>query len=100
MNMQQMIAQAQKMQRELRKALDAFHEEEFELSKGGLVTVKMLGSKEIVSIDIDKDALEADNKEMIEESIKSCINELNKTIGEKQEEIEEKITGQKGMMGF
>ena len=66
----------------------------------GLVTVIMLGSKEIKSIDIDKDALEADNKEMIEEMIASCINELIEKISDEEDAIEERITGQKGMMGF
>ena len=100
MNMQQMLAQAQKMQRELKKAKDVLYATEFKLSKGGLVTVIMLGSKEIKSIDIDKDALEADNKEMIEEMIASCINELIEKISDEEDAIEERITGQKGMMGF
>ena len=41
MNMQQMLMQAQKMQRELRKAKEALYEKEFTLSKSGLVTVIM-----------------------------------------------------------
>ena len=101
MNMQQMLAQAQKMQRELRKAKDALYEKEFTLSKGGLVTVVMYGNKEVKSIDIEKDALEADNKEMIEETLAACLNELIKQISDEEDAIEERITGQKGMgMGF
>ena len=96
MNMQQMIAQAQKMQRELNKALAAFYEEEFSLSKSGLVTVTMYGSKQVKTIEIDKDALEADNKEMIEDTLAACINELIEQISDKEDEIREKITGQKG----
>lgn len=99
MNMQQMIAQAQKMQRELNKALAAFYEEEFSLSKSGLVTVTMYGNKQIKAIDIDKDAIEPDNKEMIEDTLAACMNELIEQIEEKEDEIREKITGQKGM-GF
>ena len=99
MNMQQMLAQAQRMQRELKKAKDVLYAKEFTLSKGGLVTVKMLGSKEIQSIDIDKDAMEPDNKEMIEETIAACINELIEQIENEEAELEEKITGQRGM-GF
>ena len=55
--MQQMIAQAQKMQRELRKAKEVLYAKEFTSSKGGLVSVTMLGNKEIKSIDIEEDAL-------------------------------------------
>ena len=50
-------------------------------------------------IDIEEDALEKDNKEMIEETIAACINELIKQIAEEEAELEEKITGQRGM-GF
>ena len=55
MNMQQMMAQAQKMQRELKKAMAALAEKEFVVSKGGAVTVTVLGNKEVKSIEIDKD---------------------------------------------
>ena len=43
--------------------------------------------------------IEADNKEMIEETIAACINELIETISNEEAELEEKITGQRGM-GF
>lgn len=99
MNMQQMIAQAQKMQRELKKAKDALHAKEFTLAKGGLVTIVMYGNKQIKSITLDKDAVEPDNKEMIEDMVASCVNELITKISEEEEKIEESITGQRGM-GF
>ena len=100
MNMQQIIAQAQKAQREMRKALAAIDEKEFSVSKGGAVTVTMLGSNEIKSIVIDKDAFEPDNKEMIEEMIALAINELIVQIRDEKEAAQEAITGQKGGMGF
>jgi DNA-binding YbaB/EbfC family protein len=100
MNMQQMMIQAQKMQRELRKAQAELAEKEFKVSKGGAVTVTVLGSKEIKSIDIDKDAFDADNKEMVEEMIAMAINEANEKIDEEAEAINERITGQKGGFGF
>ena len=72
MNMQQMMAQAQKMQRELRKAQAELAKKEFIVSKGGAVTVKVLGNKEIAEVSIDKE----------------------------NEEINERITGQAGGFGF
>ena len=100
MNMQQMIAQAQKMQRELKKAKDALHEKEFVESKAGLVTVTMLGSKEIKSIVINEEGFEKDNKEMVEELIVSAINELFEKIDEENDAINERITGRAGGLGF
>lgn len=100
MNLQQMMIQAQKVQRELRKAQEEMHNKEFVVSKNGLVTVTVFGNKEIKSIVIEKDALEPDNKEIIEETIKSCINEVFKNIDEAEEEINEKITGSRTGAGF
>ena len=100
MNMQQMMIQAQKMQRELIKAQAELAQKEFKVTKGGAVTVIVLGSKEVKAIDIDKDAFEPDNKEMIEEMIAMAINEANAQLDEEAEAINERITGQRGGFGF
>ncbi len=100
MNMQQMMMQAQKMQRELQKAQQALAEKEFTVNKAGLVTIKVLGSKEVVSINIEPDGFEADNKEMVEELIVSGLNELFAQIDEESDAIQEKITGRPGGFGF
>ena len=100
MNMQQMMAQAQKMQRELRKAQAELAQKEFVVSKGGAVTVTVLGNKEIKSVNIDSDAFDADNKEMVEEMIALAINEALEKIEEESEAINERITGQRGGFGF
>ncbi|MFA5503248.1 MAG: YbaB/EbfC family nucleoid-associated protein [Bacilli bacterium] len=93
MNMQQMLMQAQKMQRELKKAKDELAKKEFALSKGGMVTVTILGNKEIKSIEVEDDAFEKENKELIEETIVLCINELMLQIEKAEHAINERITG-------
>ena len=100
MNMQQMMAQAQKMQRELQKAMKELDEKEFTITKGGAVTVKMYGSNQIISITVDEDAFEKDNKEMVEELIAMAINEGLETIEAEREAINERITGKAGGFGF
>ena len=100
MNMQQMMAQAQKMQRELQKAIKALEEKEFTITKGGAVTVKMYGSNEIVSVTVDEDAFDKENKEMVEELIALAINEGLEQIKAEKEAINERITGQRGGFGF
>ena len=100
MNMQQMMAQAKKMQRELQKAIKALEEKEFTITKGGAVTVKMYGSNEIISISIDEDAFDKENKEMVEDLIAMAINEGLEQIQAEREAINERITGQKGGFGF
>ena len=100
MNMQPMLQQAQRMKRELEKAQNQLKETEFTVTKGGAVTVVVYGSKKIKSITIDKDAFEADNKEMIEDLIAVSINELNEQIDKAEAEINERITGSAGGFGF
>ena len=98
--MQQMMMQAQKMQRELQKAQAELAAKEFTTSKAGLVTVTVLGSKEIKSVVIDEDGFDPENKEMIEELVVSAINELFEKIDEENEAIQERITGRSGGFGF
>ena len=100
MNMQQMIIQAQKMQRELQKAQAELAKQEFTISKAGLVTVVVLGSKEVKSIDIDEDGFDKENKDMVEEMIISALNEAFEQIDAASEEINERVTGGKGGMPF
>lgn len=96
MNMQQMLAQAQKMQRELQKAQDELKKKEFTVSKGGAVTVVVLGDKSVKSVSIDQDAFDPENKEMVEEMVVMAINEAHAKIDEEEAKINEAVTGRPG----
>lgn len=96
MNMQQMLAQAQKMQRELQKAMNELKEKEFVINKNGIVVVTVTGNKEVKSIDIDNDAMDVDNKDMVQESIVLALNEAFAKIDAEAEAINERITGRAG----
>ena len=98
MNMQQLMIQAQKMQRELKKAKDQLHEKESSKNKAGVVNVIVKGDKTVVKIDIDKDALE--DKEMVEEMIALALNELYEHIDAEEEAIEDKLAGASKGFGF
>ena len=96
--MQQMIIQAQKMQREMQKKQAELEAQEFSITKGGAVTVVVKGDKSIVSVSIDKDAMDPDNKEMVEELIVLAINEAIEQIKAKEAEISSSVSG--GMGGL
>jgi DNA-binding YbaB/EbfC family protein len=98
--MQQMLMQAQKMQRELMKEHEALASQEFSVSKAGMVDVVMLGNRTIKSIHLDKDALLGDNEEMLEETITMAINEALKKVEDANAAIDEKVTGAKGGLPF
>lgn len=100
MNMQQMLIQAQKMQREMQKAQDELAKKEFQVSKNGIVTITMLGNKVITSIQISESGMDKDDKEFLEMAIKDAINECIAQIEEANEAIQSKVTRGMGMPGF
>ena len=91
--LQQMMMQANKMKRELRKAEEELKAKEFVVSKGGAVKVTVMGDRSVKAIDIDKDAFDADNKEMIEEMIALAITEALAQILQEERAYKERITG-------
>ena len=95
--MQQMLIQAQKLQREMQKKQAELEQKEFNISKGGAVTVIVKGDKTVKSIEIDKDALDPENKEMIEELIVLAINEAVEQIKKEEAEISESMIGPAGL---
>ena len=100
MNMQAMLAQAQKMQRELQKAQDELKEKEFTVEKAGAVKIVMLGDKTIAELTIADDAFDKDNKVMIEEMIGLAINEAMEKVDKAMEEINQRITGRAQGLGI
>ncbi|MBR3266823.1 MAG: YbaB/EbfC family nucleoid-associated protein, partial [Bacilli bacterium] len=63
------------MERELKKAHEELATKEFVVKKAGIIEVTIMGDKKVKSIKIDKDALSADNEEMVEETLAMAINE-------------------------
>ena len=86
MNMQQLMQQAQKMQREMEKAQKDLEAKEFEIvSAGGGIKVTITGSKVVKNIEIDEDIIDPEEKEMLQDMIVVAINEaINKVLSEEQ----------------
>ena len=98
--MQQMLANAKRMERELKKAHEELATKEFVVKKAGIIEVTIMGDKKVKSIKIDKDALSADNEEMVEETLSMAINEAYDKVQAEADAIEERVTGQRGVLGF
>lgn len=98
--MQQMLMQAQRMQRELEKAHAALEAKEFLVKKAGIVEITILGNKTIKEIKIDPEALTKDNADMIQDTLMMAINEGLKQIASEEEALSEKVTGRKGAFPF
>ena len=84
--MQQMFQQAQRMQRELQKAHAELESREFKVEKSGMVEAIVMGDRSIKSLNIDKDALDPENKEMLEEAITLALNDAFQQINKANEE--------------
>ena len=98
--MQQMLANAKRMERELKKAHEELATKEFVVKKAGIIEVTIMGDRKIKAIKIDKDALSADNEEMVEETLVMAINEAYDKVQAESDAIEERVTGQRGVLGF
>lgn len=88
MNMNALMQQAQKLQREMEKAQKDLEAKEFEVvSAGGGIKVVITGAKEIKSIDLDKDIVDPDDKEMLQDMIVVAINDAIALVIEEEQKI-------------
>jgi DNA-binding YbaB/EbfC family protein len=80
LNIQQMMKQAQAMQEKMAREMEELQVEAS--SGGGVVTVRMKGNHEIVSLAIDPEAVKEGDVEMLQDMILAAVNEANRKIDE------------------
>ncbi|MCI2068157.1 MAG: YbaB/EbfC family nucleoid-associated protein [Bacilli bacterium] len=81
MDLNKLMQQAQKMQAEMKKKQDELENTVFEAeAAGGACKVRMYGNYTIDKIEIDKDAIDPNDKEMLEDMIKAAFNECVKKV--------------------
>jgi nucleoid-associated protein EbfC len=78
MNMQQMMKQAQKMQEDMAREMEATRVDA--TAGGGIIRVEMNGAKEVLSIKIDPEA--AGDVEMLQDLIVAAVNECGRKVDE------------------
>ena len=85
MNINQLMKEAKKMQADMEKSQEELISQEFEASAGGgAINVKVSGSKEIKEIKIQKDVVDPDDVEMLEDLILTCVNEALRKVDSAQ----------------
>lgn len=97
MNMQAMMQQAQKLQRDMMKAKNEIDEKKF-TSTQGFLTIEMKGNKEVTSVKIAKENLDKDDIEMLEDLISLAVNDNVKKIEKETESKMGKFGGLSGLM--
>lgn len=91
---QQLIKEMQKIQKRLEEAQKQLEEKTVTVQVGGgMVTVTANGKQEIISIEIEKEIINPDEKEILEDLVIAGVNEAIKKAKEMVEEELAKITG-------
>lgn len=100
MNMQALLKQAQKMQKDMAIKEQELSEKNYDATiGGGVIKVSVKGDVTIQSIDIDEALLEKDNKEDIQEMLIAVLNDALSQASEDKEETLNAITGGVKMPG-
>ena len=93
-NQMQMMKQAQKMQQDLLKMQEEMESKEYEASAGGgVITAVVSGKRELVRVNIDPEAVDPDDVEMLQDLIVAAVNSALKAAETSREESMAKVTG-------
>jgi len=99
-NMNNMIKQAQKMQKDMMKVQEELELRQIEASAGGgAVTVVVTGKKELVSIAIKPEVVDPEDVEMLQDLILAAVNEAIRKAEEMVSGEMGKLTGGLGLPG-
>ncbi|WIV12797.1 YbaB/EbfC family nucleoid-associated protein [Proteiniborus sp. MB09-C3] len=100
-NMGNMMKQVQKMQKQMADLQKELDEREVEASAGGgAVTVKVNGKKTVLEVTIDKDVVDPDDVEMLQDLILAATNEALRNAEEMVSKEMQKITGGMNIPGL
>ena len=100
-NMNAMIRQAQKMQEQMEALQAELDAREYEINAGGgVVTVKINGKKEILSIDIKPEIVDPDDIETLSDVLTAAVNEAIRTVEETNSAEMSKVTGGMNLPGM
>lgn len=100
MNIQKMMQQAQKMQRDMVEKTEELESKTYSAKKDGMVSVEVSGKLEITSIEIDPELLNADYKEELESVVLLVVNEAMKKANDDKEETLGQLTGGMNIPGL
>ena len=85
MNLGQLMKEAKKMQADMEKSQAELASQDLEATAGGgAVSVKVSGSKEIKEIKIQKEVVDPDDVEMLQDLILGCVNEALRKVDSAQ----------------
>jgi len=99
-NMQNLMKQAQKMQKQMEEQAKEMETKEFTATAGGsAVTVTVSGKREILNVKLEKEVVDPDDIEMLQDLIVAAANEALRKVEAESASAMSKLTGG-GMSGL
>ena len=96
-NMNNLLKQAQKMQKQMEEAQAALEEESITATAGGgAVEVTMTGKRIVTGVKIDKDVVDPEDVEMLQDLVMAAFNEAVRKVDELSEQRMSQVTGGAG----
>lgn len=97
-NMGNLMAQAQRMQREMEKAQEEVKAMTAEASVGGgVVSVQVDGAHRVLSVSIDPAAVDPSDVEMLQDLLVAAVNEAMRKVDEMSAARMARVTGGMGL---
>ena len=96
-NMANLMKQAQKMQRQMEEQAKEMETKEFTATAGGgAVEVTVSGTKKVLKVKLDEEAVDPDDVEMLEDLIVAAVNGAMDKVDEVSASAMSKFTGGMG----
>ena len=83
MNIKQLMKQAQQMQDQMQQRMASIKVEG--TAGGGMVKAEMSGSKELLSIKIEKEAVDPNDVDMLQDLVRAAVNEAARKVDEEMQ---------------
>lgn len=100
-NMNNLMKQAQRMQRQMEESQKELETKEFTAKAGGgAVSVTVTGNREVKSVIIDKEVVDPDDVEMLQDLVVAAVNEALKQVEDANAQAMSRMTGGLGGFGF
>ena len=94
MNQQAMIRQAQKMQQEMLRMQEEMESKTYSATTGGgMVTATVNGKHEVVDLQINPEAVDPDDVEMLQDMVIAAVNEAMRTADAEASSNMSRLTG-------
>ena len=99
-NMNNLMKQAQRMQRQMEETTKELEAKEYTATAGGgAVSVTVSGKKEVTAVKLSEEVVDPDDIEMLEDLIVAATNEAFRQMEEESSAAMSKLTGGLGGMG-